>query len=332
MHLGQATRSYIEWLETTRSMSEHTLRAYGGDLAALTDQLGANTPAESVSADKLIEFMVGQRQHGLAAATIRRRASAVRGFCRWLQRIDAVSDDPWRDVDIRIRQPKRLPRPARDASVRRLFASLCRSAGVSRADIPIGPFERPYEANTLVGVALMLSTGLRVGEVVTLLCDDFDSHARAARVVGKGARERQVYLSGDWIVGLIQAQFRTRSRLGVQHQFLLFNRRGAAMTTASLRTRLSKELQLAGIDEHITPHVLRHTAATQLIDSGVDIRFVQRLLGHASLTTTEQYTRVADTSLQRVLAQADTLSRCLALNERHRDIQDPDNSRIEPLA
>ena len=321
MNLGQATRSYLDWLGSTRTMSEHTLRAYGGDLVALTDQLGANTPANTVSADKLVEFIVVQRHHGLAAATIRRRASAVRGFCKWLQRIGVVADDPWRDVDIRIRQPKRLPRPARDESVRRLLASLCRSADVSRATIPVGPFQRPYEANTLVAVALMLATGLRVGEVATLRCDDLDPDARSARVIGKGSRERQVYLSSDWIVGLMQAQLKTRCRLGVRHRCLLFNRSGGLMATASLRNRVCKELKLAGIDEHITPHILRHTAATQLIDSGVDIRFVQRLLGHASLTTTEQYTRVADTSLRRVLAQADTLGRLLAPNQNHHETQ-----------
>ena len=161
----------------------------------------------------------------------------------------------------------------------------------------------------------MLATGLRVGEVVTLRCDDLDPDSRSVRVFGKGSRERQVYLSSDWIAGLIRAQLMTRHRLGVRHLCLLFNRSGSTMTTASLRTRVHKELKLARIDEHITPHVLRHTAATQLIDAGVDIRFVQRLLGHASLTTTEQYTRVSDNSLRRVVTQADTLGQLLALNQ-----------------
>lgn len=312
MNLGQATLNYLDWLKATRTLSEHTLRAYDYDLTALVDQLGNDTPAKSVSEDTLMEFIIGQRHHGLTAATIRRRASAIRGFCRWLEGIGALADDPWRHMDIRIRQPKRLPRPARDESVRRLLGSLCRSAQVSRANIPVGPFERPYQANTLVAVVLMLGTGVRVGEVATLLHDDVDLDARSVRVIGKGSRERQVYLSSDWIVGLIRAQLKTRFNLDIRHQNLLFNRNGATMTTASVRSRVCKELKLAGIDEHITPHILRHTAATQLIDSGVDIRFVQRLLGHASLTTTEQYTRVADTSLRRVLARANILARSLA--------------------
>ena len=311
MDLGQATRAYLDWLQATRTMSEHTLRAYAGDLAGLTDQLGAETAVDGLSADRLMEFIVVQRQNGLAASTIRRRASVIRGFCRWLRRTGATVDDPWRGVDIHIRQPKRLPRPARDDSVRRLLASLCRSAAVSRADVPAGPFKRPYEANTLVAVALMVGTGVRVGEVAALRCDDFDPDAKSFRVLGKGARERQVFLSSDWLVGLIQAQLETRRALDVQHSRLLFNRLGSKIATASLRNRLRKEARSAGVTEHITPHMLRHTAATKLVDCGVDIRLVQRLLGHASLTTTEQYTHVADSSLRRALLATDILGRSM---------------------
>lgn len=316
MDLEQATASYLNWLEDTRTMSEHTLRAYAGDLATLTNQVGAATSATGLNADGLVAFIAAQRRDGLAAATIRRRASAVRGFCQWLDRTGQLTEDPWRDVDIRIRQPKRLPRPARHDSVRRLLAWLCRSAAVSRTAVPTGPFARPYQANTLVAVALMLSTGLRAGEVTTLCCEHIDLNARSVRVTGKGARERQVYLSCDWIAGLIQAQLLTCRTHRLRHQRLLFNRSGDTLTTASLRSRIRKETGSAGVCEHITPHVLRHTAATQLVDSGVDIRFIQRLLGHASLTTTEQYTHVADASLRRVVAQADVLGRVLA---RHDD-------------
>ena len=174
MDLQQATRSYINWLKATRTMSEHTLRAYGGDLAALRKQIGPAAPIENLNAESLIAFIAAQRRLDLSMATIRRRASSVRGFCRWLAKAGAIADDPWRDVDVRIRQPKRLPRPARDESVRRLLASLCRSAEVSRVSVPRGPLGRPFQANTLVAVALMLGTGVRVGEVVALRCDDID--------------------------------------------------------------------------------------------------------------------------------------------------------------
>lgn len=310
MELEQAARDYLDWLAATRTLSEHTLRAYRGDLAALAQEIGGAAPVKRLNANTLVAFISAQRERGLAATTIRRRASALRGFCRWLDRIGEITGDPWRDADIKIRQPKRLPRPARSDSVRSLLASLCRAADVSRVEVPVGPFSRPFEANTLVAVALMLATGIRVGEVTALRCQDFDPEARSLRVTGKGERERHVYVS-SWVVGLVQAQLRTRRTIGVEHNRLLFNRNGGIMTSASVRSRMRRAARCADVHAHITPHILRHTAATQFVDQGVDIRFVQRLLGHASLTTTEQYTYVSDTSLRRVVTQADIIGRAL---------------------
>lgn len=155
MDLGRATRSYLDWLIATRTVSEHTVRAYGGDLAALSNQLGLGISVKSLSADKLVGFVTAQRNRGMAAATVQRRASAVRGFCGWLQQTGQIAHNPWQDADLRIRRPKHLPRPARDESIRRLLAWLCRSAEVSRTSTPAGPFNLPYQANTLVAVALM---------------------------------------------------------------------------------------------------------------------------------------------------------------------------------
>ena len=310
MELEQAIGDYLDWLATTRTMSAHTLRAYRGDLAAATREIGSATAVETLNTEALLAFIAAQRERGLAASTVRRRASALRGFCGWLNRMGELAGDPWRDAGISIRQPKRLPRPACSDSVRSLMTSLCQAADVSRVAVPVGPFTRPFQANTLVAVALMLATGIRVGEVTTLRCHDFDAEARSLRVTGKGARERHVYVSG-WVVGLIGAQLKTRRMLGVDHDLLLFNRCRGVMSSAAVRARMRGAARSADMNAHITPHMLRHTTATQLVDRGVDIRFVQRLLGHASLTTTEQYTQVNDATLRRVVTEADLVGHAL---------------------
>src|SRR5439155_15530118 len=99
--------------------------------------------------------------------------------------------------------------------------------------------------------------------------------------------------------------------LGVEHPWLLFNLRHEPMTAAAMRARLIKAADAAGLRARVTPHMLRHTAATQLIEAGVDIRYIQRLLGHASLSTTEIYTHVSDCALRRVVSDADVLGRLL---------------------
>jgi integrase/recombinase XerD len=169
--------------------------------------------------------------------------------------------------------------------------------------------KRPHESTTLLAVALMVSTGVRVHEVVGIRCHDIDLPGRAIRLLGKGGRERQVFLTNDWIADLTSAYIEARSTLGLPHSRLLFNLHHDPLTPPTMRSRLAKAAVAAGLTPRVTPHMLRHTAATQLIEAGVDIRYIQRLLGHASLSTTEIYTHVSDRALRRVVSDADVLGR-----------------------
>jgi integrase/recombinase XerD len=185
------------------------------------------------------------------------------------------------------------------------------AAGVDGIGGPKSALERPHESTTLLAVALMVATGVRVNEVVSIKCQDIDLAGRTMRILGKGRRERHVFLTNDWIEGLTEAYLHTRETLHIDHQELLFNRRHQPLTTAATRRRLAAAARAAGIGGSVTPHMLRHTAATELIEAGVDIRFIQRLLGHASLSTTEIYTHVSDRALRRVVSDADVLGRRL---------------------
>jgi integrase/recombinase XerD len=171
------------------------------------------------------------------------------------------------------------------------------------------PLEKPHEGTTLLAVAVMFSTGLRVSEAVGIRCSDLDIPERSVRVTGKGSRERTVFFPGEWMSHLLNSYLATRSVLGIEHPLLFFNRLGAPLSSAAMRTRLDKAANRAGIVRRITPHMLRHSAATQLIESGVDIRYVQRLLGHSSLSTTEIYTHVSDSALRGMVATANVLER-----------------------
>jgi site-specific recombinase XerD len=157
----------------------------------------------------------------------------------------------------------------------------------------------------------MLVTGIRVSEVVSIKCHDIDLSGRSMRLVGKGRRERHVFLANDWMVQVTSAYLTTRAGLSLSHSHLLFNSRYGPLTEAAMRSRLAKAGRDARLRTKVTPHMLRHTAATHLIEAGVDIRYIQRLLGHASLSTTELYTHVSDGALRRVVSDADILGKLL---------------------
>lgn len=312
MQVGQARSQYIRWLLVTRDLSPHTIRAYDCDIAALERHLGVFTPVREIDRDRLVAFIERQRAAGLSATSLRRRASGLRGFCRWLLSLRLLDSDPWADTTVAIGRARKLPRVVPAHELDGLLRFLCRRARVSHAgDEDAEVLPRPHESTTLLAVALMVATGLRVGEAVSIACHDVDLPGRSVRIVGKGRRERQVYLPNDWLAGLMRAYLRTRDALGLDHPQLLFNSRGLPLTAPAMRSRLVKAARDAHVGIRVTPHMLRHTAATQLIEAGVDIRYIQRLLGHASLSTTEIYTHVSDRALRRVVADADVVGRLL---------------------
>lgn len=309
MHVCQAREQYIRWLRVTRDLSPHTIRAYDSDIGTFERHLGIRAYVKHIDRECLVAFMEEQRAASLSSTSIKRRASALRGFCTWLASRRLLDSNPWVGTTVAVGRSRKLPRLLPTHELDLLLASLRKTAGVDDASASGEVLDRPHESTTLLAVALMVATGVRVNEVVSIRCQDIDLPGRSLRIVGKGRRERQVFLTNAWINGLTRVYIKTRSALGVAHPHLLFNRHHDPLTAPAMRSRLIKAARAAGLDIRVTPHMLRHTAATQLIEAGVDIRYIQRLLGHASLTTTEIYTHVSDGALRRVVSEADVLGR-----------------------
>jgi integrase/recombinase XerC len=311
MRVSQAREQYVRWLVVAKDLSPHTIRAYDSDIAAFARHLGPRAHVEAIDADCLIAFIEALQTAGLSSTSIRRRASGVRGFCRWLQSRHLLDCDPWIGTTVAVGRTRRLPRVVPTHELEQLFCSLRKKASVDAVDDFPAVLRRPHQSTTLLGVALMVATGMRVNEVVGIKCHDIDLPGRSLRIVGKGRYERQVFLPNEWITRLTRVYLDTRTHLGLMHPNLLFNAQCGALTAPAMRARLVKAAREAGLGTRVTPHMLRHTAATQLIESGVDIRYIQRLLGHASLTTTELYTHVSDGTLRRVVSDADVVGKLL---------------------
>jgi site-specific recombinase XerD len=308
MQVRQARQHYVRWLVVTQDLSPHTIRAYDGDIAALERHAGSGASVADIDRDCVVSFVENMRI-SLSPRSVQRRASGVRGFCRWLVSRDHLDVDPWLGVAVAAGRSRRLPRLIPAADLDRLLCALRASTEGGHSLAATHLLARPDQATTLLGVALMVATGVRVAELVAIACEDVDLASRAVRITGKGRRERLVFLTNDWVTQLTEVYLATRAALGIEHNQLLFNRNRRPLTAAAMRSRLAKAAEDATIVAKVTPHMLRHTAATQLIEAGVDIRLIQRLLGHASLSTTEIYTHVSDRALRRVVSEADVLGR-----------------------
>jgi integrase/recombinase XerD len=278
----------------------------------LERHLDPNIDVQELDRESLVSFIEAQKASGLSPASLRRRAAALRGFCHWLRSRNLLKSDPWSGTSLTLGRSRRLPRILSAHELNQLIEFLKQAARVDIGGTPDPHLvaKRFHESTTLLAVTLMVATGVRVHEVVGIGYEDIDLPSRSIRLIGKGRRERQVFLTNDWLTSLTGAYIEARSNLCLPHAQLLFNLHYEPLTPPAMRSRLAKAGAAAGLSSRVTPHMLRHTAATQLIEAGVDIRYIQRLLGHASLSTTEIYTHVSDRALRRVVSDADVLGRC----------------------
>ena len=188
MRLVQARQLYIRWLKASRDLSPHTTRAYDGDVEVLERHLGAGALVASIDRNSLVEFFEAQRAGGLSPSSLRRRAAGLRSFCAWLLERGLLDADPWADTVISIGRSGRLPRAVPAHDLQRLLGFLRSATGLDAMSASDAVLARPHEATTLLAVALMVGTGMRVNEVVGLNCPDVDLRATAFGCLARAPR------------------------------------------------------------------------------------------------------------------------------------------------
>jgi site-specific recombinase XerD len=298
MQFRVAVDEFIRFCAVERQLSSHTLQAYTCDLADFCKWLSIDASLADVSTGTLkdyLEDMVGRRR--LAAATIRRRFACLRAFFRRQAQLERAAD-PFTTWRLQLPRRRRLPRTLSRAEI---------SVLLNPSRSPDAPSQRVLQSALGTALRLMISTGLRVGELCRIRIDDVAPEGATIRIHGKGSRDRVAYVTDPDLRNELRYLTDARRRRGDAFGALFVNRVGSPMKPQSIRSKLRRHAQVAGITRRVTPHMLRHTAATLLIETGVDIRFVQRLLGHSSIATTEIYTHVSDEALRTTLERANVL-------------------------
>jgi integrase/recombinase XerC len=283
--MDAAVRSFLTYLQVERGASPHTLRNYEGDLrqflAFLQTAHNGSLPAPRVvDAYAVRSFLAARAGLGDAKSSLGRKLATVRSLFKYLAREGVVPHSPAADV-VTPKQEHRLPRVLTADDAKRLM------------DDPGSNEPRSLRDQALLEV--LYSAGVRVAELVGLNVEDVDLDAGTATVLGKGRKERVVLL-GTKAVEAVRAYLASHPPLskGRGEETTLFrNQRGGRLTARSVERIVAKECQALENFPTITPHTLRHSFATHLLDGGADLRAIQELLGHASLATTQRYTHVA---------------------------------------
>jgi len=289
-------KKFLRWLEVEKGYSEHTLSGYGHDLSEFTSGLTRGISVNSIEDIHIRRFVVSLHGHN-SAATVARKLSALRTFFKFLQREHHIKNDPIAGI-AGPKVGKYLPT---FLTVDEVFSLIEAPAAKDR-----------FMLRDRAILELLYSTGMRVAELVSSDIMNLDFATEMLKVRGKGNKERLVPV-GRPALEAIQNWWSLRDQLiadrarrghKVEKDALFLNVRGGRLTTRSVERMVKSYGERAGIPQIVTPHALRHSFATHLLEMGADLRSVQELLGHASLSTTQRYTHLTLDHLTEVYDKA----------------------------
>jgi integrase/recombinase XerC len=275
----KAISAFLRYLDRERNASPHTQRAYRQDLvqfaAHARGELGRTPRVTEIDHLLVRSFLASLHCRGLSKVSAARKLASLRSFFRYLHREGAVERNPARAL-LSPRVARRIPTHLSEADVTQI--------------VELVP-ERERDWRTRAVLELLYGAGLRCGELVALDVDDVDMGARLLRVRGKGDKERIVPY-GSRAQDALANYLRWRATLRPASAALVINSRGGRLSDRSVRTLLHQRICAVAEALKVTPHTLRHAFATHLLERGADLRAIQELLGHASLSTTQRYTHV----------------------------------------
>ena len=282
--------NYLETCEHEKKLSPDTMKAYRIDL----QQFSEFTHGQWADRNTLSEY-IKHLNTNFAPRSVKRKLASVRAFYHELELNDILDDNPFNKLHIRIHSPQQLPRVIPNQVVHDLIQS---------AYSAYAPGKRMVLRDILV-LELLFGTGIRVSELCALSKETFliDHQSLRLLINGKGRKERIIQISTPELVCLAQ-KYCMEFRDPIQAQgFILVNNREKALSTQSVRRIIRKYMNCINLSGDVTPHMFRHTFATSLLEAGMDIRYIQSLLGHSSISTTQIYTHVSAQQQSLLLAE-----------------------------
>lgn len=295
--MQDAATRFVQERAAERTLSAHTEKAYLADLRSFQSFIG-DRPLCAIREDDIRQYLKQLHQAERKPATIRRRFMVLRMFFDFLRRQGTVSYSPMVGLGVKIPPSKRLPKILTNQEIESLISSLANKVTHSSSSKGCASF---VAIRNLAIIELLFATGLRSQEVVALQIYDLDVDRRTLFISGKGAKERVVYVSHHEVFCALQNYGQVREVLFPSARHLFLNKSGEPLSVHSLRPIFKSACTMAGITRRVSPHCLRHTMATRLLENGADIRSVQAILGHSKISTTEIYLHTSTKRQREVL-------------------------------
>ena len=290
------TEKFLRHLSLERNLSPRTLTAYRNDISSMLKWISRQDYRKLDSETLACYFFYLQSEAALAPRSLRRKYVSIRQYCEFLSRNCSPGEYFLTFSSRRFQLPKNLPKTLTCDEIRRLLRSISEEYQESTSEY----FKNRALRNMCI-VELLYRLGLRIGEISALNMEDYRKEDNSILIHGKGRKERLLYISSSAVSQKLNSWIRTRPLLNPQDQALFISRNGTRLSIYSVENIFYKYRNISCINPASTPHFLRHSFATQLLDNGAGIRDVQELLGHNSIVTTQIYTEVSLSRKREVL-------------------------------
>ena len=315
--IREHSEDFLQYCRLQRRLSENSIQGYAIDLRMFMEYLeGLNPPVLDCCevTKKTLEDYLAVLTVKYKVKTIKRKMACIHSFFSYLEDREVIADNPFLKFRLRLREGHRNPQ---SLSIKEIDHFL-KTAYADEFAIPAADLldklcvSDKSELKTLTGeffwcrdiaiLELLFAVGLRVAELCGLRFEDYNEVEHSFYIIGKGNRERMLYLENAQVLDSFNNYLRMRKAVQIGHSYIFITRFRDRMSTQGVRNMVRKYATMAGINKKITPHVFRHSFATLLLESGVDIKYIQDFLGHSTISTTQIYLHLSDENKRKILA------------------------------
>ena len=292
--LENITNDYLDFCQNQKRLDSKTIKAYRIDLKQFYTWVSVDSFSKLSPAP--IESYISNLHQIYKAKTAKRKIASLKAFFHYLELKDYIDKNPMRKIQTKFREPKTLPKTIPLNTIESFLSAMYKQKSLAQST-----YQQRCVTRDIAVIELLFATGMKISELCTLHPSDVNLQERTILIYGKGAKERRIHIgNGDVISILYEYEQKFHSDMD-ECGYYFVNRLQKRLSEQSVREMINKYASLAAIDLHITPHMFRHSFATYLLESDVDIRYIQEMLGHSSINITEIYTHVAMSKQKNIL-------------------------------
>lgn len=288
-------KNYLEYCKSQKCLDGKTLKAYRIDLRQFCEQ-NSNIKFTEITSE-ILEQYIALMHEQYKPKTVKRKIASVKALFHYLEYKEIIDHNPFNKILIHFREPVILPKTIPLHTIETFLSTIYKQRKNAKT-----PYQRRNALRDIAIAELLFSTGMRISELCSLKVNDVNLYDGTILIYGKGSKERRIQIGNEPVINILMEYNEHFSEYRQSCDNFFVNQSGKALSDQAIRRMINKYTSLASIEQHITPHMFRHTFATSLLEADVDIRYIQEMLGHSSINITEIYTHVTVAKQRNILA------------------------------